>query len=243
MANVNGKNAVTEAVMIATAKKFGADFANGVDAWPMMFQSFVSWGQDGAINSAVEDKAKGTPDKVKARVADFIEAAGKTTLAVSTVANKETEMRAAVKLGEHCAAVKVDGVKLVVNTREALYANRNPGKGKKPVPTMQTLNAFAHVARRFVEKKLTKLQTADELRPLVKAPGKGPAPKALEVWQAEARTLGVLTGLVSEKLKASEKAIAKKDVDENSVKVAAAVIAYVNKMVDAAKANGKKAAK
>lgn len=240
MTNVNGKNHTTDAQMSAEAKRLGTAFANGADAWPMLFQSFVSWGQEGVITSALENKAAKVEDKVKARVADFMETAGKTTLAVTTVANKETEMRAAVTLGEHCAKNKVDGVKLVTNIRDALDANRKPPKGKKAVKSMQTLNAFAHVARRFVEKKLTKLLTTAELQSMVKAPAAKAAPGIVEVWKAEARTLGLLTGLVEPKTSAEKRAFAKRDTDENSVKVAAAVIAYVNKMTTV---NGKKAAK
>jgi hypothetical protein len=235
MANGNS-NKTTDAAMTAEAVKLGTAYGAGQDAWPMLFQKFGAWGFEGVVLPA----DKGADDKVKTIVAEFLTAAGKAqTLAVNTIATKETEMRTAVKLGAHCATVKVDVVKLITNVRDACYANRNPGKGKKAVPTMQTLNAFSHIANRFVEKKAAKLWTTAELQPLIKAKTTA-APKALEVWKEEARRLGVLTGLISEKLKAKEKGFAKKDTDENSVKVAAAVIAYVNKMVDG---NGKKAAK
>ncbi len=239
MANVNGSNKITDAVMTAEAAKLGTAYGEGKDAWPMLFQKFASWGQEGAVPADTASATKGTDDKVKALVADFIKAAGKAqTLSTSTITNKETEMRVAVELGVYCSKAKVDAVKLISNVRDACHANRN---GKVKVPTMQTLNAFASIGRRFVDKKLTKLLTTAELQPLVKAPPKKAAPKIAEVWKAEARTLGLLTGIYEPKTSAEKRAFAKKDTDENSVKVAAAVIAYVTKITaPATKADAKK---
>lgn len=231
MANVNS-NHTTEAQMIAEASKLGTAYGEGKDAWPMLFQKFASWGQEGVITSATEDKVKGTADKVKARVADFIKAAGKAqTLEQSTITNKETEMRNAVKLGEYCATVKVDPTKLLVNVRDALVANRT---AKKPVKSMQTLNAFSAIAVKFREKKMTKLLTTAELQTMVKVAPTTPS-SVIEIWRKEAKTLGLLTGLIEPKTASEKRAFAKKDTDENSVKVAAAVIAYVNKLASATK--------
>ncbi len=224
MANVNG-NHTTDVIMAAEAAKLGTAYGEGKDAWPMLFQKFASWGAEGAINSDTADKAKGTVDKVKARVDDFLKAAGKAqTLEQSTIANKETEMRAAVELGEYCAKVKVDPTKLITNVRDALKANR---EAKKPVKSMQTLNAFSFIARRFPEKKATKLWTTEDLKPLVKT-----APTAVTAidkkWQAASKSLALLTGLEKPKSASDKRQYAKTDTREDSIKVASAVVRYVN---------------
>lgn len=231
---INGSNMITDATMTAEMETLGRAYAAGQDAWPMAFRKFAAWGYEGFISSATEDKAKGTVDKVKLRVADFLKTAKKQDLSFATVQNKEGEMRAAVELGEYCKANKVDVVKLLVNVHEALTLNRDP---KVKVKSMQTLNAFTHVSRQFRKKKANKLWTTKELQTIVKAPITKKAPPAIiERWKAEARTLGLLTGIVTPETASEKHAFAKVDTDENSVKVAAAVIAYVNKMTAPAEA-------
>ena len=222
----NGSNKTTTAQQTAELKALGVAYGEGKDAWPLAFTKFAVWGFEGSIASATGDA-----DQVKARVADFIAGAkGAQTFELSTIANKETEMRKAVELGEHCSKVKVDPYKLVVNARAAMKKSREDKK-----PTMQTLNGLTHIARRFTEKKASALWTVENILPMVKVV-KPAAPAMLEQWKATARTISLITGLPVEKpTKAEQRTFAKPDLRDDSVKMAAAVVAYVKRLTDAAK--------